>query len=333
MRHDGIINECGVRARRGAAVTDLNATTELPTPFKSAEGARRYLASYDALMARWPIPYETTEVVGRFGRTHVLMCGPSDAPPLVLLHAYSFTLAMWAANAAELGARYRIYALDVIGQPGKSIPDRAIASRADYTEWLTSVLDALQLDRVYLAGMSFGGWLTLNYAMASPERLEKIALLSPASGFLRNVRQFVVRGLPMMLFASIIPTRVFAASFCRWLVFDDNLRDPEVRRFVDLEVEQLYLGAKYFRKRPETLKVAPVPFSDDELRGIAVPTLLLIGEDEVLYDPRAALARARGLIPTIEGELIPRASHDMSFTRHGVVDARTVEFFSGGTSL
>ena len=48
----------------------------------------------------------------------------------------------------------------------------------------------------------------------------------------------------MMLFAGIIPTRFFAASFCRWLTFDENRRDPDVRRFIELEVEQLYLGAK-----------------------------------------------------------------------------------------
>jgi pimeloyl-ACP methyl ester carboxylesterase len=101
-----------------------------------------------------------------------------------------------------------------------------------------------------------------------------------------------------------------------------------VRRFVDLEIEQLDLGARYFRMRPETLKVGPVPFTDAELQSISMPTLLLIGEDEVLYDPHAALARARRLIPQLESDLVPRASHDMSFTRHDVVDARIVEFFA-----
>jgi pimeloyl-ACP methyl ester carboxylesterase len=234
---------------------------------------------------------------------------------------------MWAANAAELSAHYRIYVLDVMGQPGKSVPDRAIANRADFSEWLTSVLVALHLDRVYMVGMSYGGWLTLNYAMAAPERLNKIALLSPAGSFLRNVRQFTLRGMPVMVFARIIPTRFFAASFCRWLIFDEHLHDPDLRQFLDLEANQLYLGAKYYRMRPETLRVGPVPFSDEELHRVSVPTLLLIGENEVLYDPRAALARARRLIPNLEGALIPRASHDMSFTRHDLIDARIVEYF------
>jgi pimeloyl-ACP methyl ester carboxylesterase len=309
----------------GAAMPEP--TPELASAFKSAEGEARYLAVYDALMARWPVPYDTLDVTSRFGRTHLVASGPPDAPPLVLLHAYSFTLAMWAANAAELRTHYRIYALDVMGQPGRSVPNQPIASRADYAEWLTSVLNALRLDRVHLVGMSYGGWLTLNYAMAAPDRLEKIALLSPAGGFLRIVRQFTLRGMPIMLLAGILPTRFFAASFCHWLTYKEHLRDPEMRRFIDLEIEQLYLGARYFRMRPDTLKIRPVPFTDAELQTVSVPTLLLIGENEVLYNPHAALARARRLIPELDSALVPRASHDMSFTRHDVVDAHIIDFF------
>ena len=309
-------------------MVDLANGAGLKSPFRSAAGQAEYMASYDALMAMWSVASETVEVDGRFGLTHIRVSGPVDGPPLVLLHAYSFTLAMWAANVADLSRIYRTYAVDVMGQPGRSVPARPIASRADYAEWLTSVLDGLHLERVWMVGMSFGGWLTLSYAMAAPERLEKIALLSPAGGLVRNVREFTLRGLPMMLLAGVIPTRFFAASFCKWLTFDENQSDPAVRQFIDLEVDQLYLGAKNFRMYPETLKVGPVPFGDSELRRVAVPTLLLIGRNEVLYDPHAAVARARKLIPNLEAELIPRASHDMSFTRHDIVDARILAYFS-----
>ena len=57
-----------------------------------------------------------------------------------------------------------------------------------------------------------------------------------------------------------------------------------------------------------------------------VPTLLLIGQQEVFYDPEAARERARRLVPNFEGELVPRASHDMAFSQHEVVDRRILEF-------
>ena len=70
----------------------------------------------------------------------------------------------------------------------------------------------------------------------------------------------------------------------------------------------------------------PTVFSDGELRAMHVPTLLLLGDREVIYDPATALARARRLIPDFEGDLVPRSSHDMCFSQHRVVDARVLDF-------
>jgi pimeloyl-ACP methyl ester carboxylesterase len=67
-------------------------------------------------------------------------------------------------------------------------------------------------------------------------------------------------------------------------------------------------------------------FPDQELRGIHVPTLLLIGQQEMLYDRVAALRRARSLIPNVEAELIPRANHAMTIEQHAVVDERVLGF-------
>ena len=65
------------------------------------------------------------EIPTRFGMTHVVTSGPKDAPPLVLLHGMSMTLTMWSANVADFSKEYRVYTVDVMGQPGKSIPDPA----------------------------------------------------------------------------------------------------------------------------------------------------------------------------------------------------------------
>ena len=72
----------------------------------------------------------------------------------------------------------------------------------------------------------------------------------------------------------------------------------------------------------------PLVLPDDELRSIEVQTLLLIGQQERAYDAAAALERARRLMPNLEGELIPRASHDMSVGQHDIVDNRIVDFLS-----
>jgi pimeloyl-ACP methyl ester carboxylesterase len=292
---------------------------EMRSAFKTPQGEAAYLAAYDAAMRSWPVPYEEMEIPGRFGITHVVASGPTGAPPLVLLHGYWATLTMWTPNIADFSKDYRTYAIDVMGQPSKSFPAEPIRNAADYAEWLTAVLDGLHLDRICLVGMSYGGWLALNYAVARPDRVQKLALLSPAASVLPIVRQFTLRGMLMML----LPTRFTVNSFMRWLGIKDRPGDPGHSRAGDTAVDLMYLGLRHFRL-PQA--IMPTEFSDGELRAMHVPTLLLLGDREVIYDPATAVARARRLIPNFEGDLVPRSSHDMCFRQHHIVDARVLDF-------
>ena len=281
--------------------------------FKTREGEARFLAAYDNEMKLWPVPYEQVDVRSRFGTTHVVICGPKTAPPLVLLHGYMATLTMWWPNIGAFSKDYRVYAVDVMGQPSKSRPGEPIVNVADFVSWLTATLDGLHLDRVFLVGMSFGGWLALNYVVAAPQRVRKLVLLSPG-GVLPMVRQFTVRGMLMVW----LPTRFSVNSFFRWLGFTD-------RAYANL-LDMVYLGLRHFRMPIETARVMPAVVSDDALRTMKVPTLLLIGDREVISNPARALERARHLLPDFEGELVPDCSHDMVSSRRDIVDARVLDF-------
>jgi pimeloyl-ACP methyl ester carboxylesterase len=287
-----------------------------PSAFKTPEGEAKFLAAYEHEMKLWSVPYEEVDVRSRFGTTHVVICGPKTAPPLVLLHGYMATLTMWSPNIAAFSKDHRVYAIDVMGQPGKSRPDEPIGSLADFVSWLSATLDALELDHVFLVGMSFGGWLALNYTVAAPQRVRKLVLLSPG-GLLPMVRAFTVRGMIMVWF----PTRLTVDSFFRWLGFTHGAYP----NLLDL----VYLGLKHFRMPIETARVMPAVVSDEALRAMKVPTLLLIGGQEVIADPARALERARRLIPDVEGDLVAGCRHDMCASRHDIVDARVLEFLGG----
>jgi pimeloyl-ACP methyl ester carboxylesterase len=286
--------------------------------FKTPEGEARYLAAYDAALKLWPVPYDELDIPTRFGTTHVIVSGPKDAPPLVLLHGYMATSTMWSPNMADFSKDYRVYAIDVMGQPSKSFPDEPIRNAADYAVWLTATLDGQGLGRIFLVGMSYGAWLALNFAIAAPDRVQRLVLLSPGGGFIPMVKQFSLRGMLMVSF----PTRVTVNWFMRWLGVTDRPGETDARSVLELT----YLGLKHFRMPPETLRVMPTLFSDDQLRAMRVPILLLIGEHEVICDPAAALARARELFPDVQGELVPRSSHDMCFSQQRIVDARVLAF-------
>ena len=135
------------------------------SPFKSAEGERDYMAAYEATMRLWRVPYDLMDLVSRFGSTHVVVCGPTGAPPLVILHCFFTSLTTWVNNIADFSGVYRVYAPDMMGQPGKSIPDQAIRTRVEMAEWLTSVLEGCGIGQADLIGYSYGGFAALNYVV------------------------------------------------------------------------------------------------------------------------------------------------------------------------
>jgi pimeloyl-ACP methyl ester carboxylesterase len=71
----------------------------------------------------------------------------------------------------------------------------------------------------------------------------------------------------------------------------------------------------------------PTVFSDEELGAVRIPTLLLLGEQEVISDPARAVERARRLIPDVEASLVPGCRHDMCVSQNRIVDARVLDFF------
>ena len=86
----------------------------------------------------------------------------------------------------------------------------------------------------------------------------------------------------------------------------------------------------YAGRRRDGLTIIPNPrvLRDDELRRISVPTLVMIGEKEKIYDASAALARAAALIPGVKTLSIPGASHDLMFYQPARVNAALKEFLT-----
>lgn len=258
------------------------------------------------------------DIPTRFGSTHLVVCGPKDGPPLVLLHSFFMSLTVWAYNIADFSRDHRVYALDMIGQPGKSIPNQPMRNRGEMAEWLTAILDGLGVGQTDLIGWSYGGFATLNYAILRPDRLRRLILIIPIGSFVSYRRQFYIRAMLTRL-----PGRFWSNSMMHWFTYRPNLSNKDTRRFFDTVTDQFYAGVRYFRLPPTVL---PAPFADEELRGVRSPTLLLIGQQEALYDPVTAIERAERLLPKIETQLIPRAGHELPASKPETIDKRVLEF-------
>ncbi|WP_255947964.1 alpha/beta fold hydrolase [Streptomyces odontomachi] len=140
--------------------------------------------AYDELRARWPDSTEERDVATPYGRTRVHVYGPAHGSPLVLLPGGSATGLVWFANAPVLGRRYRVHAVDLMGDAGRTERRGTPLKRADdLMSWLDALLDGLGLARTHLCGHSYGAWLAVGYALHAPRRVDRLALIDPTQVF------------------------------------------------------------------------------------------------------------------------------------------------------
>jgi pimeloyl-ACP methyl ester carboxylesterase len=291
---------------------------EIPiTLFKTPKGQVKYFAAYDDAMKLWPVKYESRFVDTSYGQTHVISCGPKDAFPLLLLHAGQASSTMWFPNIASLSSKFHVLALDTSGEPGKSVPTRQNDTRRDCAAWLEGVLDELGISKTHVMGLSRGGWLALNLAMQAPQRLERIALLSPAASFVELNPFFSAVAQAVMR----VPTRfVSKVALSSWVA-----KGFKVNAVFG---EQFMTGLQNWNWKVNTRGysgVMPCAFSDEELSQIAQPVLMLIGDQDRLNPPKA-LERAKKTIPHLEGEIIVRAGHFLNMEQPDIVDKRILQF-------
>jgi pimeloyl-ACP methyl ester carboxylesterase len=154
-------------------------------PFRSTTAKEQYLKLYDMRVKKWPVDSQTELVDTSYGQTFIRMSGPVGAPPLVLLHGAGGDSLQWIPNVEALSKRYRVYAVDNIYDFGLSIYRQSIKNPTDYVNWLDGLFSALELgNNIKLMGLSYGGWLTSQYALRFPDRLDKIVLLAPGGTIL-----------------------------------------------------------------------------------------------------------------------------------------------------
>lgn len=217
--------------------------TEYQSIFKSPQAEAAYVAAYDRALEKWPVPYESKYVPTAYGETHMIVSGPEDGEPIIVIHGGDIDATYMSPVILGLSPSYRVYALDIIGYAGKSKAVKGIEDRARLAEWLTGVLDALNIEKVYMAGWSLGGFLTVNYALEKPERLKKIVLIAPATTFLPFSKEWHLVGTltPMLtgLASGVHDARVLGSYVLEGFLGATNITKKEVEEGKDKALAKL----------------------------------------------------------------------------------------------
>lgn len=280
--------------------------------FKTAKGETNSFTAYDVVLAHWPVPYEELDLSTRFGATPLIASGPLAAKPIIFLHGQDSSATSWVYNFADLSQAFRTCAVDTIGDMGKSRPIQQPNSREEYATWLLEVLDLLKIEKADLIGLSYGGFLAANFALAYPERVNHVVLLAPGiPNFGAPTLQWATYGMPMMF----LPSRFTVTRFINGISTRGYSKDDPVH-------EQMIIGIMNLKN----LSFMRPVFKDEEFKGMSVPVLLLLGDHEIMYEPRKAFDFATRLIPNLQTGLILDAGHMLNCDQPNLVNAHIVEF-------
>ncbi len=279
--------------------------TTMTTLYKTPAGEQAVRALYDAALQNWRAPYDTLTIPTRHGDTFVIASGDPALPAVILLHGAGSNSTIWAGDVADYCRRYRVYAVDLIGEAGRSAPNRPAWEGPAFAEWLGDVLDGLQVERAALVGISQGGWTALKFAVAAPDRVTKLALLTPG-GIVPDKVSFVFKAIAYMLLGNWGIRRMTRE------LFGDQPVPPGVE---DISVQI----TAAFKPRMGTLPI----FSDDDLRRLTMPIYLTGGTKDTLRDLPKIAARLRDLVPDLTVEIVPGAGHALINTSPCVLEFLT----------
>jgi cis-3-alkyl-4-acyloxetan-2-one decarboxylase len=249
--------------------------------------------------------------------------GPSDADPVLLLHGYPANHLCWRHQIPALAREHRVIAPDLLGW-GES--DRPLHLRFDYETEVARIgrlLDALGVGAVSLFAHDYGGFLSLGFVDANPDRVRRLAILNGRAQSSFVPRWYAVFGLTTL--AGRTPGLREVTARLPLAAINRRALGPLVRRgFMDDEVLDSYLG---WMDTPEgrgwlvhffgDYRVAVRPELRERLGEIACPTAIVWGRDDAYLRPTVATELA---------ERIPRAELTMlDGTGHFVMEERPAE--------
>lgn len=238
-------------------------------------------------------------------RIHLMERG--SGPPLLLVHGFPSNAAAFSALVPRLEGERAMVVPDMVGFGQSTRRPRRPMTGDAYADRLAALLDALELERVDVAGLSWGGSVAQRLAARHPTRVSRLVLLAAVSA--AHVLPLRTSNLLGLTLAIRFPA-VARAVVRRFLVrasADPNLPvDTLVRAYVEPLRRPGTLAAMRRFVR-DTAATQPI-----DLRTIAAPTLVVVPQADRIVPP-AMQQEIAALIPGARLESLPGVGHAVQF--------------------
>mgnify|MGYP001220242395 CR=1 FL=1 len=233
-------------------------------------------------------------------RIYYELDGLADGDVLVLSNGIVMSTASWGYQVPAFAKRYRVLRYDCRGQWQSEHPAGPY-SMEGHADDLAALLDALGIERAHIAGISYGGEISMIFAYRYPERTKSLIVSSAVSEI-----EPTLRGIAEMWLAAAErrdPELFFAATYPfnfsrRWLSANGAALRGARERYKLLDFDAVTELCWAFL----ALNITP------ELHRISAPTLIMVGEEDNLK-PRAYADIIAREIPHAAYAMIPLAGH------------------------
>jgi pimeloyl-ACP methyl ester carboxylesterase len=238
------------------------------------------------------------------GDMQVLEKGPRQAPPIVLLHCYTCSIAWWQRMIPLLDRDHRVVAVDLRGFGGSEKPGSGY-SMQDQAAFVAEALKRLDVHGATVVGQSLGG--TVGTALAEiPGYVSRLAIVDQApeerfskgTGFTAELSTAPVIGPALW---QVIPD--FAIKEGLQVAFAPGYEVPD--EFVDEFNRMTYTSYDSDGEEGDYMDVEPL---DRRIERMGIPLLTIFGAEDQIYESKSALT-AYAKVPGAQTALVPGAGH------------------------
>ena len=269
----------------------------MKTIYKSEEGKRRILDLYDSQLSRLASPWNDVYIDTLFGKTHIIETGNLSGEPLLVFHGGNATTAYNLLACDFIMNDFHIYAVDMVGHPGKSAETSLSAKGYDYGKWVSEVIDGLKYDKISLFGGSFGAGVIAKTMCVCPEKIKRVVLYVPSGIKNAPAIKSASMMLPMIAYWITGKDKWLKKCMLPMAITEDSITDD------------IYETAKLSIDYIKVKTGMPSDVDEASMKKCSAPTLVMAAEKDCLFPGEGVIERAKKIIPKCNTYLLEGRGH------------------------
>jgi pimeloyl-ACP methyl ester carboxylesterase len=234
-----------------------------------------------------------------------------NGPALLLTHGYSATGEMWEGQIATLSPHFTVITWDMRGHGASDYPaDQDAYSEAATVADMAALLDAVGAERAVIGGLSLGGYMSLAFHLAHPERTRALLIIDTGPGY-KNDQAREGWNANALRRAERLETQGLG---------DLSTASAEVRQARHRDATGLARAARGMLTQRDARVIESLP-------AIAVPAVVIVGADDTPFLAASDYMAAK--IPGAKKVVIEGAGHSANIDQPEAFNAALLGFLKG----